>query len=92
MLHQFFGSKRQDLATCCPTALEHRKQLAWVMDVTFQEDQMRTRKGDSAQNLIALRNIALNILKKEPSKGSLRQKRYRAALDDSFLLQLLSQI
>lgn len=66
--------------------------LHWVMDVTFQEDQMRTRKGDSAQNLIALRNIALNILKKDPSKGSLRQKRYRAALDDSFLLQLLSQI
>jgi len=66
--------------------------LHWVMDVTFQEDQMRTRKGDSAQNLIALRNIALNILKKDPSKGSLRQKRYRAALDDSFLLKLLSQI
>lgn len=66
--------------------------LHWVMDVTFQEDRMRTRKGDSAQNLIALRNIALNILKKDPSRGSLRQKRYRAALDDSFLLQLLSQI
>jgi len=62
------------------------------MDVTFQEDRMRTRKGDSAQNLIVLRNIALNILKNDPSKGSLRQKRYRAALDDSFLLQLLSQI
>ncbi len=66
--------------------------LHWVMDVTFQEDQMRTRKGDSAQNLIALRNIALNILKKDRSKGSLRQKRYRAALDDAFLRKLLSQI
>lgn len=66
--------------------------LHWVMDVTFREDQMRTRKGDSAQNLIALRNIALNILKNDSSKGSLRQKRYRAALDDSFMLQLLSQI
>ncbi len=66
--------------------------LHWVMDLTFKEDQMRTRKGDSAQNLIALRNIALNILKKDLSKGSLRQKRYRAALDDAFLLKLLSQI
>ena len=62
------------------------------MDVTFREDQMRTRKGDSPQNLIVLRNIALNILKNDLSKASLRQKRYRAALDDSFLLQLLSQI
>lgn len=66
--------------------------LHWVMDVTFQEDRMRTRKGDSPQNLIVLRNIALNILKQDSSKGSLRQKRYRAALDDTFLHKLLSQI
>ena len=66
--------------------------LHWVLDVTFQEDQMRTRKGNSAQNLTVLRNIALNILKKDSSKASLRQKRYRAALDEAFLLKLLSQI
>ena len=53
---------------------------------------MRTRKGNSAQNLIVLRNIALNILKKDSSKASLKQKRYRAALDEAFLLKLLSQI
>lgn len=67
-------------------------QLHWVMDVTFNEDQMRTRQGNSPQNLIVLRNIALNILKQDTSKGSLRQKRYRAALDDSFLEKMLSQI
>jgi hypothetical protein len=39
-----------------------------------------------------LRHIALNILKHDTSKGSLKQKRYRAALDDTFLLQLLAQI
>ena len=67
-------------------------QLHWVMDVTFNEDQMRTRRGNSPQNLIVLRNIALNILKQDTSKGSLRQKRYRAALDDSFLAKLLSLV
>ncbi len=66
--------------------------LHWVMDVTFKEDQMRSRKGNSPQNLIVLRNIALNILKQDSSKGSLRQKRYRAALDDTFLFKLLAQI
>lgn len=71
-------------------AIENR--LHWVMDVTFAEDQMRTRQGNSAQNLIALRHIALNILKQDTSRGSLRQKRYRAALDDKFLLKLLKQI
>ena len=67
-------------------------QLHWVMDVTFNEDQMRTRQGNSPQNLIVLRNIALNILKQDTSKGSLRQKRYRAALDNSFLEEMLAQI
>lgn len=67
-------------------------QLHWVMDVTFNEDQMRTRQGHSAQNLIVLRNMALNILKQDTSKGSLRQKRYRAALDETFLEQLLVNI
>lgn len=67
-------------------------QLHWVMDVTFNEDQMRTRQGNSPQNLIVLRNIALNTLKQNTSKGSLTQKRYRAALDDSFLEKLLSQV
>lgn len=65
-------------------------QLHWVMDVTFKEDQMRNRQGHSPQNLIVLRNIALNILKQDTSKGSLRQKRYRAGLDNSFLQQILS--
>ena len=86
-------------SACAETLLHATRQhwavensLHWVMDVTFQEDQMRTRNGDSPQNLVVLRHIALNILKKDSSKGSLRQKRYRAALDDTFLLKLLSQI
>jgi predicted transposase YbfD/YdcC len=66
--------------------------LHWVMDVTFGEDASRIRKGNSPQNMIVLRNIALNILKQDTSKGSLRQKRYKAALDDRFLLKLLAQI
>lgn len=91
----YISSLTADAQTLLHATRQHwaiENSLHWVMDVTFQEDRMRTRKGDSAQNLIALRNIALNILKKDPSKGSLRQKRYRAARDDSFLLQLLSQI
>jgi predicted transposase YbfD/YdcC len=67
-------------------------QLHWVLDVTFDDDQMRTRRGDSSQNLVVLRQIALNVLKQDASKGSLKQKRYRATLDDTFLEQLLSQI
>ena len=66
--------------------------LHWVLDVTFREDEARIRKDNSPQNFAVLRHIALNILKQDASKGSLKQKRYRAALDDAFLFQLLTQI
>ncbi len=63
----------------------------WVLDVTFGEDASRIRVGDSPQNMAVLRHLALNILKSDLSKGSLRNKRYRAALDDAFLFSLLAQ-
>jgi predicted transposase YbfD/YdcC len=66
--------------------------LHWVMDVIFREDESRIRKHNSPQNMAVLRQIALNILKQDTSKGSLKQKRYRATLDDAFLLQLLAQL
>jgi predicted transposase YbfD/YdcC len=66
--------------------------LHWVLDVVFREDDTRIRKENSSQNIAVLRSIALNILKQDPSKGSLKQKRYSAALDDSFLLQLLARV
>lgn len=66
--------------------------LHWVLDVTFREDDSRIRHQNAPQNMAVLRDIALNILKQDTSKGSLKQKRYRAALNDDFLLQLLLRI
>ncbi|RPJ23564.1 MAG: ISAs1 family transposase [Planctomycetaceae bacterium] len=66
--------------------------LHWVLDVVFREDEARLRSGHAAQNMAVVRHMALNILKRDPSNGSLAQKRYRAALDDAFLLTLLSQL
>lgn len=63
----------------------------WVMDVTFGEDRSRIRNEDSAENMAVLRSIALNLLKRDPSISSLRQKRFRAALDNDFLLHLITQ-
>jgi predicted transposase YbfD/YdcC len=62
----------------------------WLLDVTFPEDDSRIRVGDSPQNMAVLRHLALNILKRDTSKASLKQKRFRAALEDDFLLHLLT--
>jgi predicted transposase YbfD/YdcC len=65
-------------------------QCHWVLDVTFDEDQCRARKDHAAQNLAMLRKVCLSLLKQDTSiKDSLRGKRYRAALDESVLENIL---
>jgi predicted transposase YbfD/YdcC len=64
----------------------------WVLDVTFGEDLSRIRTGDSAENMAVLRTLALNLLKQDTSKSSLKQKRFRAAMDNDFLFHLLTQV
>lgn len=61
----------------------------WVLDVIFREDENQTQNVKGAVNLSILRRIALNLVKRHPSKGSLKRKRYRAALDTEFLLEVL---
>jgi predicted transposase YbfD/YdcC len=67
-------------------------QLHWCLDVVFKEDASRIRTGHAPRNMSLLRRLALNLLRQEPSKGSLAMKRYRAGLDDPFMLQILSAI
>lgn len=61
----------------------------WTLDVIFGEDASQVRTDDAPENFAVLRHIALNLLKRHPAKLSLKRKRFRAALDDSFLLELL---
>lgn len=61
----------------------------WVLDVVFQEDQAHTQHDVGAENLAILRRMALNLIKQHPGKGSLKGKRFRAALNESFLLEIL---
>lgn len=65
-------------------------QLHWVLDVTMNEDACQISRGDGAENLARLRQATVNILKKEPSKLSLRRKRRRAAMDSAYLEKLIN--
>ena len=66
-------------------------RVHWVLDVTFREDESRVRVGDGAENLAVLRHFALNLLRQErTAQGSLATKRFRAALDDAYLLTILA--
>jgi predicted transposase YbfD/YdcC len=66
-------------------------KVHWVLDVTFREDDCRIRKGNGAENFAVLRHIALNLLRRETStKRSIKGKRMKAALDDQYLLKVLT--
>ena len=67
-------------------------QLHWVLDVVFDEDRARNRKDHGPENLAILRKLALNLLRTDPDKASLRRKIKRAGWDDDFLLTLLAQM
>ena len=63
----------------------------WLLDLVFREDESRISVGKGAENLAVLRHIALNLLQQDrSSKQSLKQKRFRAALDPKYLQRLLA--
>ena len=62
----------------------------WVLDVNFDEDGSRVRKGHAQQNFATMRRIALNILNQETTKkDSLKGKRQLAGWDETYLEQLV---
>jgi predicted transposase YbfD/YdcC len=64
--------------------------LHWRLDVVMNEDQMRNRLDHGPYNLAILRHMAINVMQKEGSKGSLRGKFKRAGWQDAYLTRLLS--
>lgn len=65
-------------------------QLHWCLDVVFGEDDSRIRQGHSPRNMSLMRRFTLNLLRQETSKVSLAMKRYKAAMDNDFLLKILA--
>ncbi len=65
-------------------------KLHWTLDMTFNEYRQRKRNKMAPQNFSLVNKIALNILKKDKSKGSIKAKRLKAGWDNNFLLKLIT--
>lgn len=63
--------------------------LHHVLDVSFDEDHSRVRKGHGAENLSRLRRLSANLLKRNGSKRSIKGQRKRCAWSEEYLLQTL---
>ena len=53
--------------------------LRWVMDMTFRDDECRVRTDNAPANFTTIKHLALNLIRKNPEKGSVRGKRKAAA-------------
>lgn len=88
----FIGSKRAG-AKYYGTALRNHwgieNSLHWQLDVTLAEDANRVTKRHAAENLALLRRLTLSLLQAHPAKLSIAKKRFAAALDPSFLEDIL---
>ena len=79
-------AKRSNEVARSHRGIENR--LHWRLDVIMNEDQDRDRMDNSPYDPAILRHMALNVMRKEGSKGSLRGKFKRAGWDDACLRQL----
>ncbi len=64
--------------------------LHWCLDVTFREDESRTRGRKIADNLAWLRRLTLSLLKQHPDNNSIAMKRRKAGWNFDYLLQVLT--
>jgi predicted transposase YbfD/YdcC len=88
ILSRLVSGKRFAEAVRTHWAIENR--LHWQLDVTFQEDQSRIRKGHADANFSSLRRTALSLLKNNHTKKvGVKNKRLAAALNDDYLTEVL---
>ncbi|MBH5373544.1 ISAs1 family transposase [Bradyrhizobium glycinis] len=66
--------------------------LHWVLDVLFDEDACRSRKGHAAENLAAIRKLAINTLQATPGPARTSHKMLEARWNNDFLLSALAHM
>ena len=65
-------------------------KLHWHLDMTFKEDLCRVRSGNGAVNFSALRKYALEMLKRQSDKLSLKRRRKKCMLNMEYLAQVFN--
>lgn len=82
------GAERAGQAIRGHWGIENR--LHWVLDVTFNEDQSRLRKGFGARNMAVVRHFALNLVRSVADRKSIKLRRKAAAWDKDYLGRMLT--
>jgi hypothetical protein len=62
----------------------------WVLDLTFREDESRTRERHLRENFAWLNRFALSLLKQHPGRQSVAMKRRSCGWSDAFLMEVVT--
>ncbi len=62
-----------------------------VMDVTFRQDECRIRTGSAAADFATIKHAAVNLLRSDPAKTGIPQKRHSAAGDDDCMYKIITR-
>lgn len=88
ILNKYISGSRFSVAVRTHWGIEN--SLHWQLDVTFQEDQCRIRKGHADANFSSLRRTALSLLKNESTaKVGIKNKRLAAGWNEDYLEKVL---
>lgn len=90
--HYYITSLRTTAAKLADSIRGHwgvENGLHWCLDVSFREDANRTRDRNAGANLGIVRRVAASLLKQDKTRGSIKAKRFGAALDETYLERVL---
>ena len=65
------------------------ESMHWLLDTEFKDDLSRYRSGYGAKNMAIVRRFALNLVRAEGSKKSVKTRRKSASWNTDFLLKIL---
>ena len=86
MLTRYLSGKRFSEAVRRHWSIE---SMHWILDVTFREDDHRTRERVMGNNLSWLRRYAISLLKRHPINDRIKGKMLRCGYNAEFLTEVL---
>ena len=87
----YISSAPLDIDRLAKTARDHWgvESMHWLLDVEFKDDLSRYRSGFGAKNMSIIRRYALNLVRAEKTKKSVKTRRKSASWNTEFLLKIL---
>jgi predicted transposase YbfD/YdcC len=93
-VHYYIASKYLPAERFAGVVRNHwriENSLHWVLDVVFNDDLARVRKGHGAKNMAVVRHFALNLVRQATDKLSLKTRRKKASWNPDYLASLIQQ-